>query len=480
MVDYKKVGLKAGLEIHTQLNTKYKLFCNSSTAMKEKEPSMIIMRKQHPVASELGAVDRAAQFEYLKDRTFYYQVFENETCLVETDCEPPHAMNEEALKISLQIALMLNCKIPDEIQVMRKTVIDGSNPSSFQRTAIIGTNGFLEYKNKKVEITQVTLEEDAAALVGEENGNVTYRLNRLGVPLVEIDTGILVDFVPEEIQEIAYLIGMVARSTGKTKTGIGAIRQDVNVSIAKGARVEVKGVQELGLLAKVVENEVKRQMEAEKVAEETRSAKPDGTTDFMRPLPGANRMYPETDIFPVSVSPELISQLKKTLPENLMKKLERFKTKLGLPEQLAQQVLESEYLSLFEKVAKENKELTTLAANILTSVIKDLRRKNVPVENLTEDHLIELFSQIAEKKVVKESVPAILEFIAKNPQKNINSAAKELGMTAMSEADLNKIIKETVTPDMNPDKAIGIVMSKVRGKIEAKIVIEAVKKFLKK
>ncbi len=480
MIDYKKVGLKAGLEVHLQLDTKYKLFCNSSAAMKEKEPIMIIVRKQHPVASELGEVDRAAQFEYLKDRTFNYQVFANETCTVELDEEPPHTMNNEALRISLQIALMLNCKIPDEIQVMRKTVIDGSNPSSFQRTAIVGTNGYLEYKNKKVEITQVTLEEDAAALVDEENGKVTYRLNRLGVPLVEIDTGVLAGYTPQEIQEIAYLIGMVGRSTGRTKIGIGSIRQDVNVSITKGARVEIKGVQELGLLAKVIENEIKRQMEAKKVEEETRSAKPDGTTEFMRPLPGANRMYPETDIFPVSISAKFISELKKALPESFLEKLEKFKSKLKLPNQLAKQILESEYLQVFEQTTQKDKNLATLAANVLTSVVKDLKRRNVTTENLTENNFLELFEEIRNKKIVKESVSEILEHIAKNPQKKITVAVKELGLTAVTTVELNKIIKELVTPEMNFDKALGIVMSKVRGRIEAKIVVDAVKKFLKK
>jgi glutamyl-tRNA(Gln) amidotransferase subunit E len=148
-IDYKKIGLKAGLEIHLQLNTKHKLFCNCSTEMKEKEPIAIIKRKLHPVASELGEIDSAAQFEYLRNRTFYYQVFKNETCLVELDEEPPHPVNQEALKIGLQIALLFNCDIPNEIHVMRKTVIDGSNTSGFQRTMIIGKDGSFDYLGKK-------------------------------------------------------------------------------------------------------------------------------------------------------------------------------------------------------------------------------------------------------------------------------------------------------------------------------------------
>ncbi|HKZ45476.1 MAG TPA: Glu-tRNA(Gln) amidotransferase GatDE subunit E, partial [archaeon] len=172
-INFKRIGLKAGLEIHQQLDTKHKLFCNCSTALQEKDPIQIIKRKQHPVASELGEIDIATQYEYLRNRTFSYQLFKNETCLLEQDDEPPHELNREALEIAFQIALLLNCKIPDEIHIMRKTLIDGSAISGFQRTAQIGMNGLLRYKGKKIEITNVSLEEDAAAIVSEENGNVT-------------------------------------------------------------------------------------------------------------------------------------------------------------------------------------------------------------------------------------------------------------------------------------------------------------------
>ncbi|MDI6806738.1 MAG: Glu-tRNA(Gln) amidotransferase subunit GatE, partial [Candidatus Aenigmarchaeota archaeon] len=244
-MECRRLGLKVGLEIHFQLDTKNKLFCSCSTEMKEREPIKVIVRKLHPVASELGRVDVAAQYEMLRDRTFHYQVFKNETCLVELDEEPPHPVNEEALKIALQIALLLNCETPGEVHVMRKIVIDGSNTCGYQRTMIVGRNGFLKYKGKKIGITNICLEEDAAALVKEENGNIYYKLNRLGVPLVEIATETLNGFSYQEIQDIAYTIGLIAKSTGKMKRGAGTIRQDINVSIKGGNRVEIKGVQQL-------------------------------------------------------------------------------------------------------------------------------------------------------------------------------------------------------------------------------------------
>lgn len=169
-INYKSLGFKAGLEVHQQLDMKNKLFCNCSTEMLEREPLNIIKRKMHPVASELGEIDAAAQYEFLRNRTFFYQTFKKESCLVDQDDEPPHELNQEALEVALQIALLLKCDIPNEIHVMRKTLIDGSAITGFQRTAIVGLNGSLSYKGKSIPISIVSLEEDAAAINSEENG----------------------------------------------------------------------------------------------------------------------------------------------------------------------------------------------------------------------------------------------------------------------------------------------------------------------
>lgn len=486
-MDYKQLELKVGLEIHFQLNTKHKLFCSCSTAMKEKQPVCIVKRKLHPVPSELGEIDVAAQYEWLRDRTFYYQVFKNESCLVELDEEPPHPVNREALEIALQIALLLNCEIPNEIHVMRKIVIDGSNTSGFQRTMIVGRNGFLEYKGRKIGITNVCLEEDAAALVKEENGSVYYKLNRLGIPLVEIATETIEGFSPQEIQDIAYTIGLIAKSTGKIKSGIGTIRQDVNISIKGGARVEIKGVQKLELLAKVIELEAKRQLEliqrGEKVEEETRAAYSDGTTRYTRPLPGAGRLYPESDLPPISVSRNYLKKLKKKLPELLTKKLERFKKELKLPEEIANQILRSKYLKLFEKIVTLNVN-PTLVANTFVNTLKDLKRKNIPIENISDEKFIELFKLVKNGKVVKEGIPILLEKIAGYPQKRIIDLIKECNLLPISKSEVMKIIDEKI--EKNKDKLtdkkrsfdfiFGLTMSEVRGRIDAKTVALLVKK----
>ncbi|MBI2542635.1 MAG: Glu-tRNA(Gln) amidotransferase subunit GatE [Candidatus Aenigmarchaeota archaeon] len=481
-LNYKNLRLKIGLELHVQLDTQHKLFCNCSTSMKEKTPTNTVSRKLHPVASEMGGIDAAAEFEYLRDRAFIYQVFNNESCLVELDEEPPHKINPEAFDLALQISLLLNCEIPNEIQIMRKVVIDGSNTSGFQRTAIIGLNGHVVYKGKKIPIAQVSVEEDAAAIVGDENGNVTYRLNRLGIPLVEIGTGVLEGYTPAQIQEIAYLIGVMTRSTGKTKHGIGSIRQDMNVSIKNGPRIEIKGIQELGILSKVIELEVRRQL-SEKVKEETRAFNPDGTTKFLRPLPGAERMYPETDLLPISISNEYTDKIRRDLPEPWTRKVERFKVKMKLPEGLATEILNSEYLDLFEEIVDKTKVDPTIVANTFVSILKDLqRREKVEIERIPENRFMELFDALDKKKFVKEAIPQIVKYLATYPQDGVEEALKELNLKPATAGEVKDITKEVLDKSANMpfEKVYGIVMSKVRGRIDAQDVMKVVKGMVKK
>jgi Glu-tRNA(Gln) amidotransferase subunit E-like FAD-binding protein len=465
-MNYKNLGLKVGLEIHFQLNVNKKLFCNCSAEMKEKEPIKIVKRKLHPVASELGEMDVAAQFEYLKNRTFYYEVFKNESCLVELDEEPPHEPNSEALKISLQIAKLFNCTIPNQIFVMRKTVIDGSNTSGFQRTMIIGFDGYFEFKGNKIPITQVCLEEDAASIDKEENGKVYYKLNRLGVPLVEIDTGIIEGFEPKEIEEIAYQIFLIASSTGKIKSKLGAIRQDVNVSIKGGERIEIKGVQRLGLISRVIEKEVERQLDlikkGEKVKKETRVAKEDGSTEFMRPLPGAERMYPETDIKPIKAE-EILKDLE--IPEALNKTIERYEKEYKLSKSLIDSLLKTEYFFLFEKLAKIFKNVEpTIIASILSSTLKEIERKEKIDVKIREEQLLEFFDALNKKLIFKEAAYDILKKM--NEGKSVDEAVKELGLKPLTKEEILKIIEECKREVKDKKKLIGIVLSKVRGRAD--------------
>lgn len=247
-------GIKIGLEIHQRLNTG-KLFCRCPH-MSTAGPLFTVTRRLHSVRSELGEVDIAAMQEEMRGKEFTYEVYGN-CCLVELDEEPPHDMDRTALLVALAVSRYLNADIPDRIYVMRKAVIDGSNTSGFQRTSIISLGGAIDVGGKKIGIQTLCLEEESAGIVEDGNGT-RFALNRLGIPLIEIATEPCITS-GEEAREVALAIGMMLRMTGAAARGIGTIRQDLNISIPGGARVEIKGVQELDEIPVIVEKEVQRQ-----------------------------------------------------------------------------------------------------------------------------------------------------------------------------------------------------------------------------
>ncbi len=256
-MDYRALGLKAGLEIHQQLATR-KLFCDCPARLSDQEGGIRFQRRLRPTQSELGEVDAAAIEEARRHLTFMYEATEN-TCLVEADEEPPHHPNEEALAIALEISLLFGAKPVREADFMRKLVIDGSNTSGFQRSALVALDGGIEVNGKRIGVPTILLEEDAARKVGESKEEVAYRLDRLGIPLAEISTTPDIE-TPEEARDVALAIGSLLRATRKVMRGIGTIREDLNVSVRGGARCEIKGVQELRLIETFVKNEVERQL----------------------------------------------------------------------------------------------------------------------------------------------------------------------------------------------------------------------------
>lgn len=257
-MNWDEIGLKMGLEIHQQLDTESKLFCPCRTELIDSEPDHDIVRNLRPTQSELGKFDRAAFEEAMRKLHFHYENYDDGTCLVEADEEPPHPLNREALELAVTIALLLNMRVVDEFHTMRKQVIDGSNTGGFQRTGLVATDGHLETPQGTVKIENLCLEEDAARRIMETGDGVVFRLDRLGIPLVEITTDPSISD-PHQLRDVAYQIGQVLRST-RVKRGLGTIRQDLNISIREGARVEVKGVQDLELIPEIVEREVRRQL----------------------------------------------------------------------------------------------------------------------------------------------------------------------------------------------------------------------------
>ena len=310
------MGLKMGLEIHQQLNTKTKLFCPCECELTDKKPRYRVLRNLRPTQSELGKIDRAAFEESRRKLTFLYDAYPHHTCLVESDDEPPHPLNQEALEIGLIIASLLNMNVVDEFHTMRKQVIDGSNTGGFQRTGLVATDGYMDTEYGQVVIENLCLEEDAARRMGQKKGKMEFRLDRLGIPLLEITTDPSMKH-PEQVREVAYQIGQVLRST-RVKRGLGTIRQDLNISIREGARVEIKGVQDLDLMPTMVENEVKRQINLLEIREELKK----------RGAQVSDEIYELNHLFQDAVS-KIISKAIKNKGKVLAIKLKGFKGLIG-------------------------------------------------------------------------------------------------------------------------------------------------------
>ncbi len=476
-MDYKKLEFKCGLEIHQQLDTK-KLFCNCPSLLRKDEPDFEITRKLHAVAGEFGEVDVAAKHEMGKDKEFVYQGYDS-TCLVELDEEPPHEMNKESLKITLQIALLLNCKIVPITQIMRKTVIDGSTTSGFQRTVLIARDGYLETGQGRVGIDYIYLEEDAARIVERGKEKTIYKLDRLGIPLVEIVTAPDVK-TPEQAKEVALEIGNVLRSV-KVKRGLGTIRQDVNVSIRGENRVEIKGMQNMNVFIQAIENEIKRQKKLsdnKKPAEmEVRNVLPDATTKFMRPLPGSARMYPETDLPLLKISRDLINEIKKTLPK-LRSEIEKELRSKGLNHEMIKLLFKQNKLEEFrELLAIVNK--PQLIAKILLIFPKEIashkKIKLLEVESKIEDYVGDVLGLVAKGKLSESQIKHVLEKIVKGKSFKQTVVFEKQDVNFIEEK-IMKIIKEK--PGLSEKAYMGLVMKEFKGKVDGKTAMEIIGKYV--
>ncbi len=469
--------IKCGIEIHQQLDS-HKLFCNCPSVLHRDEPEFEVVRKLHAVAGEAGEVDIAAEYEAGQEREFIYQGYDT-TCLVELDEAPPYLINQEALQIALHVSLLLNCEILRIAQIMRKTVVDGSNTSGFQRTVLIARNGWVETKRGRIGIENISLEEDAARIIGKEKGKSIFRLDRLGIPLVEIGTAPDIK-TSEQCKEVALHIGDILRSC-KVKRGIGTIRQDINISIKGHPRVEIKGFQEPKMFVSVIEKEIERQREnlkkKKELAGEVRKANPDGTTDFLRPLPGAARMYPETDLPLLKISRQIINKAKKTLPKLRGEIREELK-KRGLSEEMIKLLLRQEKLEEFEillKIINEPKFIFQVLVEIPKEIAKHEGAKNID-EVLSLDILESIVSAVADREIDKKQVKHVMTEIVKG--KSFEQAIKiEKVDLAEVEAEIAEIVKSK--PGLSVGAYMGLIMSKFKGRISGKEADEVLKKLLK-
>ena len=624
----KNAGVKVGLEIHQQLATNKKLFCNCNP-IESDEYSIKFQRKLRASKSELGEFDPAALFESTKSKTIMYYANNESSCLVEQDEEPPHELDEDARKIALIISSALKSNIFSEIYPMRKTVIDGSNTTGFQRTMLISQGGFFNTGETKIGIQSICLEEDAAKNLGDEGSVRKFGLERLGIPLVEIATE---PFEVEltEIKKIALSLGRILRSTKKVKRGLGSIRQDVNVSIKDGGGVviEVKGVQQLDQLEKVVEYEAKRQhgllkiskkiqeknwiydkedskditelfseckskiiqtalkknqkimaitfrnmakmfgyspyegirlgkeiaelvrffgiggvfhsdelpnygveeIDLEKLKKfskinendaflilaspeekihtvidqiilrieyiknhgipiDTRLATQTGETKFLRPRPGAARMYPETDIPPIIITKKELLEAEENIPKSWDDSIKELETKYKLNPQLAEQIFDSRYIGLFEKIVEKIKTNPTFVASILCSTITNLERSGLNSDLLKNEEILKLFNLLEDGEIAKESIEIIFESIMSGKSKTTEEAMKNASIESVNEEEIEKIIVDIIEKNEGiiknqKERAIGplmgIVMKELRGKASGEIINSLLLKNIKK
>jgi glutamyl-tRNA(Gln) amidotransferase subunit E len=256
--EYAEMGFKSGLEIHQQLDTRQKLFCRCPVGLTDAEPDMRILRHMRPTLSELGEYDGTALMEFKTRKEVIYELYSDLTCTYEMDDTPPFPLNQEALDIAIEIALLLNCRIVDEVHVTRKQYLDGSIPTGFQRTTVVGVEGWIPYKGRRIHIALLTLEEDACREVSDVGHTITFKTDRLSTPLVEVITYPDIQ-TPLEVPEVNWLLGDLLRATGKVRRGIGTVRQDVNVSVTGGDRCEIKGVPRIEYHAALTHFEALRQ-----------------------------------------------------------------------------------------------------------------------------------------------------------------------------------------------------------------------------
>jgi glutamyl-tRNA(Gln) amidotransferase subunit E len=624
------IGLKVGLEIHQQLATNKKLFCRC-VPLESDEYTIKFQRKLRAVKSELGEYDPAALFENSKSKTIVYYANPESSCLVEQDEEPPHNLDDDAKNLALVISSALESNIFSEIYPMRKTVIDGSNTTGFQRTMLVSQGGHIDVDGEKIGVQSICLEEDAAKLIGDKGDIREYSLDRLGVPLIEIALE-PVEGDSKKIKKIALSLGRLLRSTKKVTRGIGSIRQDVNVSVKDGGGVvEVKGVQQLDQLEKVVEFEAKRQHGLVKIAEklqnsnfgeisknndvfditndfknceskiiqkslkdnsiikairirnfagmfgyspyegirlgkeigqivkfygiggvfhsdelpnygieesdvsivkkileineadafliitaplvkidfaidsiikrisqakkgvpaETRLATQTGETIFLRPRPGASRMYPETDIPPIIITKKELEDAKKNIPKSWDESLDDLQKKYDLNLQLAEQIFDSVYLEIFEKICEKTSIAPTFIASILCSTITSLERSGWNSQLLRNEEIVKTFEFLTKGEIAKESIEIIFENIMSGKSKTIEDAIENTFIEIVSKEEFEKVIENIIInnkeiiqnqKERSISPLMGIAMKELRGKVSGEMVnsllLEKIKKFL--
>lgn len=477
--DYEKLSFKAGLEIHQQLDVGGKLFCRCPAYLRSDEPHFSIKRKLHAIAGETGEIDVAVAHEAALDREFIYQSYKDTTCLVELDECPPYPINELALEEALKIALLLNCEIYPVAQIMRKTVIDGSNTSGFQRTVLIAHNGFLETTFGRIKVDTLCLEEDAARIVEKDGKRAIYRLDRLGIPLIEIATAPDMKR-PEQVKEAALKIGEILRAC-KVKRGIGTIRQDINMSIRGHGRVEIKGFQDPALMIETINKEIERQIadiKKKKKDGEVRGALENGETEFLRPLPSGARMYPETDLALLKVSREKLNEIKKKLPK-LKHEIKNELKKKGLSDELINLVLDGN-LDEFEVLLRVYDKDANLVAKMVslwrTEFASKLKKSIKEIKSILNERVLEsILEKLVKGEISESDIKGIMFKIASGSSLQEALKIDKVNHDSLEE-EISKIVKEK--PGLRANAYMGLVIQRLGAHIDKRKAMEILQRLV--
>jgi glutamyl-tRNA(Gln) amidotransferase subunit E len=608
--DYEKLGFKSGLEVHQQLATQEKLFCHCPVGIYQnlQDYDAEIIRHMRPTLSEMGTYDGTALMEFRTKKNITYRIKNETTCTYEVDDTPPFPINREALEYAIEISLILQQNVVGELHITRKQYLDGSIPTGFQRTAIIGIEGEIPLKNKNVRIIQLSIEEDSCREVSDVGHERIYTTDRLGIPLIETVTYPEL-LTPEEVMEAGQVIRFINRSSGKVRTGIGAGRQDVNVSITGGTRVEIKGVSHIswipdlthieafrqkGLLeiktelnnrientknwkptfknlnfdvsdieyepiknamdngwqlvacnlphfkgilshflqpgktfadelegrlkviaclekpnmvhsedmnpifnedmlkkrskllgskqedAQIVfwahEKDVVTAMETieerclmafEGVPNETRKAFANGTTIFERVLPGADRMYPDTDSAPIPIDDEYIESIRKKLPVKVKQRLKQLK-KWQIPEDCFTYLLKKNLMPLIDKMIKGLKVDPKWMGTFFGQRMKFIEGQIVPAEGFSYELIYDMISFLQKQKIELEMIDKMLPIICLNPQMAFDSVLIALEFEKYSKEKVLKNVSSLqsmfakINKSKNPKAAEKWIMGNLR------------------
>ncbi len=569
--DYDKIGFMSGLEVHQQLLTREKLFCHCPAGIynKNDDYDAELVRHMRPTLSELGEYDGTALMEFKTRKEIFYRIKNNTACTYEVDDTPPFPMNREALDIAVEISLLSKLNIVGEVHITRKQYLDGSIPTGFQRTAILGVEGEIDLPHKKIRLIQLSIEEDSCREISDIGHIRVLKTDRLGMPLIETVT--YPDCVnPDEVKETCNYIRFLNRSTAKVRTGMGAARQDVNVSCKGGSRVEIKGVAHTKWIPELTHIEVFRQWallkirdlllipvsnpekwtihsesvqdkksirlestgeqllavnlpmfkgilshftqpgkifadeisdrlkviaclekpnmahseslensipeeEWEKirvllkagkedaqvliwgpeedmqtaletieerckmafvgVPDETRKSFENGTTIFERVLPGADRMYPDTDTVPIPLTSEYIEERNKQQPEDIIERYRKLKS-WNIPEDTYTYIFSKNYFPLLQKIIGELKPDPKYIGTFLGHKLKFTQGQIQGPEALQYSRVYEMFAYLEKKEIQVQLAEKMIPHIIEHPKMDFGSVLESIKFKRVSDEDI--------------------------------------------